>query len=366
VPFSQSEQLSHVLKELEGQLSEQVYIDIEMNSLEDAYLNIAKEEERLLEELHRRSRTSFKQVSDHSKNIERRRSIQHITLDETKEKLMNNKHDALDENNFAQYLNARKNPTLATQFCSNFKRRIIQFFANSQEMFLVLLPVINLLVTLVLVNTIFTAIGKMPDTGGDDWNKQKNHILAIMFPVLMQFNVIISGGLFIIAMFKDHFDGMRNLLKFAGMQSLSYKLGLILAEFCLFIFMSVFLICCGFILSQEVFGKHWIDYTLTLFAFGLPFVTMNNIFSYPLAWLLSGDPQKATEKGFMYAILPTLLLYGGFTAMYYFLPDNASWVNYLVPFNCLQAAYDTIMTEGEHESGSLLGEVYGYILAMLA
>jgi hypothetical protein len=53
VPFNQSNQLANVLKTLENELGEQVYIDLEMNSLEDAYLNIAKEEERLLEDLHR-------------------------------------------------------------------------------------------------------------------------------------------------------------------------------------------------------------------------------------------------------------------------------------------------------------------------
>ena len=40
-----------ILKKLEDSISEQCYIDIEMNSLEDAYINIAKEEEKLLADL---------------------------------------------------------------------------------------------------------------------------------------------------------------------------------------------------------------------------------------------------------------------------------------------------------------------------
>jgi hypothetical protein len=41
-------------------LSEIAYIDIEINSLEDAYINIAKEEEKLLIEINKR-RNSLKQ-----------------------------------------------------------------------------------------------------------------------------------------------------------------------------------------------------------------------------------------------------------------------------------------------------------------
>jgi hypothetical protein len=220
----------------------------------------------------------------------------------------------------------------------------------------------------VLIDTIFTAIGKIiqdPDERAK-WPATAKHQLAILYPTFLQFNLILGGGLFVIGMFKDHFDGMRNLLKFAGMGSVSYKLGLLLAEYCVYLFMSVLLVLCGFILSSDVFGRHWYDYAVVVFAFGVPFVPMNNIFSYPLAWFLSGDPQKATEKGFMYAILPTLLLYGGCTAGFYLAPASAAWAIYLVPFTCLQSAINKIVSTPDSETGTQLGNVYGEILAMLA
>ena len=37
-----------ILKQLEEKIQSKTYIDIEINSLEDAYINIAKEEEKLL------------------------------------------------------------------------------------------------------------------------------------------------------------------------------------------------------------------------------------------------------------------------------------------------------------------------------
>jgi len=43
--------LKELLKVLENEFSETVYIDVELNTLEDAYINIAKKEEELLEDL---------------------------------------------------------------------------------------------------------------------------------------------------------------------------------------------------------------------------------------------------------------------------------------------------------------------------
>lgn len=48
VPFNEIEILTTLLEELQAQFGERCYIDIEMNSLEDAYLRIAREEEKLL------------------------------------------------------------------------------------------------------------------------------------------------------------------------------------------------------------------------------------------------------------------------------------------------------------------------------
>ena len=43
--------MSGLLKQLEEKFGDKAYIDIEVNNLEDAYINIAKEEEKLLENL---------------------------------------------------------------------------------------------------------------------------------------------------------------------------------------------------------------------------------------------------------------------------------------------------------------------------
>lgn len=47
IPFEQQHNIPRLLEQLEARFENQIYIDIEMNSLEDAYVNIAKAEERL-------------------------------------------------------------------------------------------------------------------------------------------------------------------------------------------------------------------------------------------------------------------------------------------------------------------------------
>ena len=48
IPFNEIEVISNLLEQLQAQFGDKCYIDIEMNSLEDAYLHIAREEEKLL------------------------------------------------------------------------------------------------------------------------------------------------------------------------------------------------------------------------------------------------------------------------------------------------------------------------------
>lgn len=186
---------------------------------------------------------------------------------------------------------------MATQLRANFRRRLVQFCATPKEVVLLALPVANLLVQLVLVNTVLAAVGKMPSMPRH-WDATQRELLAQLYPLFVQMCIIVSGGLFVIAMLKDHFDGLRIVLNFAGMRSVSYKGGLILAEYCLFAAMATLFILCGFVLSNSAFATHWPDYATALFTFGIPFVTLNNLLSYALAWFLASNPSKAAEKGF--------------------------------------------------------------------
>jgi len=64
IPFSRVKVIQELLSQLEAACSAFAYVDIEINSLEDAYLNIAKEEEKLLENLARDGMQRYSQKVD--------------------------------------------------------------------------------------------------------------------------------------------------------------------------------------------------------------------------------------------------------------------------------------------------------------
>ena len=125
--------------------------------------------------------------------------------------------------------------------------------------------------------------------------------------------------------------------------------------------MSTLFVLCGFTLSSDFFGKHWYDYALVLTLFGLPFVTMYNCISYLLAWWLSSNPQKATEKGYQYSLLPTIAVWllGGFI-----LPH---WPNsmYIFPFNTVSVAFGAIMSQLAGEVEEIRKTINKCLLAMV-
>ena len=48
MPFTEVDKISDLLEDLEISFKDKTSIDIELNNLEDAYINIAKEEEKFL------------------------------------------------------------------------------------------------------------------------------------------------------------------------------------------------------------------------------------------------------------------------------------------------------------------------------
>jgi hypothetical protein len=72
----------------------------------------------------------------------------------------------------------------------------------------------------------------------------------------------------------DRYDGLRNLLHFAGIDSVSYYLGLIIADFTLFIIPSALLVLAGMFLSIQQFKTYAILIFFILAVFGLPLITL--------------------------------------------------------------------------------------------
>lgn len=97
-----------------------IYIDIENNSLEDAYINIAKEEEKLLEQLKSGRRSSQILPSVNNPDSE-------IGTEES-----NNKKDSdLEyEMDLKRYMETQASPNIFRQSFANLKRRLLQFIKS--------------------------------------------------------------------------------------------------------------------------------------------------------------------------------------------------------------------------------------------
>ena len=118
VPFSEVEYLSQLLANLEREFGTEVYIDIEINNLEDAYINIAKEEERLLKNLQKYGVQRFSMRG----SINRRGSAEDNKREEQR---LEEQHEAKIKQSMERYLQARGDPTFVKQLVANMKRRII-------------------------------------------------------------------------------------------------------------------------------------------------------------------------------------------------------------------------------------------------
>lgn len=75
LPLESVAYMSRLLAQLEQQFGEIANIDVEVNSLEDAYINIAKEEEKLLANLEKDGFRRFSQTSTNNRGDSKRNSI---------------------------------------------------------------------------------------------------------------------------------------------------------------------------------------------------------------------------------------------------------------------------------------------------
>jgi len=81
-----------------------------------------------------------------------------------------------------------------------------------------------------------------------------------------------SGSIFAITEVKDREDGLRYLLNFTGISSTAYFLGLVMADFLLYLLPVALLVVFALILNIGQFREHgWLIFFL-MACFGLPLV----------------------------------------------------------------------------------------------
>jgi hypothetical protein len=143
--------MSELMKQIEEKFGHVAFVDVEFNSLEDAYLNIAKEEERLLSELHN------KHENRHSNNLQNTQPKNH-------QKYSLEKQEALFSDELKTFRECKANSTFWSQFVTTFKRRIIQFKNKRQELVANMqplwIPIIVILSNKSITDAIFKTFAK--------------------------------------------------------------------------------------------------------------------------------------------------------------------------------------------------------------
>lgn len=377
MPFTEVRNLQALFEQLEGQILHAAYLDIEMNSLEDAYINIAKEEEKLLEELNeygmRRRKSSV--ITNKNRSASQSGSID-VTLNKKKVDTGGfGSDETVDEADLERYFSVVKSPNCCRQFYANYKRRIIQVCAQPREAFLIINPIIFALQSLVTVNIVISVVSHTPDIVKKispelTFEGLKTSIVSVLYPLYLEVGLILSSGLFMNAVTVDYFEGLRHLLSFAGMRSISYQSGLILAEYTLYLIPGFSVILVGVVLNIDSFRTFWAEFALVIIFFGFPFITISNLFGFMLSSCLKSSPSDAADQAFKQSHIPNLLLYGvasgaaGAASM--FGNNQLGFLNYLVPFGSFQILVSKITKYGvQNYHEDLLKFMAPYLAALL-
>lgn len=359
VPFSQVQSLSGLLSELEARFGDRTYIDIEMNSLEDAYINIAKEEEKLIANMASTRR------SDRAKSIsnidERQALIQshnaaaiNETINETTDleasRLYGTESNTAETSRFPvdleRFMNAKSEPAFHRQAWANCKRRLIQFIKSPQEIVLNVQILLFILIQIILLQTILSITFKLAEARGSDaalrqtMEEMEERILHMAFPALVLASIVTSGALFVVTAVQDREDKLRYLLKFSGMTSTAYFFGLVVADMILFCVPCGLVVLLSYFLDIKSFYANAGEILMALFMFGLGFMQLNYLVGYLFSTAESAFKYQLVAMGAYYALkllahlVDVLLLARGWTAEAHWLRIEMFFL-YVSPFECL-------------------------------
>ena len=140
----------------------------------------------------------------------------------------------------SRYQRAVAVPSFRRQVVAMAKCRLLEFVGNSQEVFLSMTPCYMALINIICIITLMKYIPNAVDT-----------ILLSVMPMLIQISMILNTRLYIGMPVTHRQDKLRYLLKFAGVRSSSYFIGLFIGDCIIWCFPSFLLILCTYIVQVE-------------------------------------------------------------------------------------------------------------------
>jgi len=140
-PFKKDEIIEAVLNQLKSEVGDRVRMELELNSLEDAYLNIAKDEEFFLKQ---------RKLGERQGDIEMDEIG--VNLDEDPEGKQEHKEAV------ARYQHIQAYPTFWKQTLATAQRRIYWFFTQPKQIGMVLVPVGYCFLVIAFFSVMFNAV----------------------------------------------------------------------------------------------------------------------------------------------------------------------------------------------------------------
>lgn len=206
----------------------------------------------------------------------------------------------IDPIELQRYYTCVRNPSFVWQFIASYRRRLVIFFQDTSQVFLMAGPLLFVLIEMLFITVILNAILRLSKTDESQNSYIRRAVLNVAFPVFVQVAMIFNSSLFCVATITERENEIRNLLNFQGNGSIAYNLGMILADNLLLLIPNTLLIIFGLIFQLDVITNQAWQFYLTLTVFGFAFV--------PLC-VLFGQPWKKLESGFKYTLIGVLLYY---------------------------------------------------------
>lgn len=231
--MSEVERISALIRYFETNLPE-LYIDLEMNSLEDAYVQMVEGEQIINQ--------------DPSK----------------KQNLFEAKTEAKQKETIDKYMRTQPQTTFFTQMMGITMRRFLIFIREPRQWFMILSPFIIVLSMIILLDIIVLIIyADKPEPKG-----VMTILISAYFPFFVLYGFCLSAGIYMLVLLQDRDGKMRPWMYLQGLGSWAYYGGMWLADITLFFITEIVFVCFILSLGLKAFSEQLGDFMGLFSSFG--------------------------------------------------------------------------------------------------
>ena len=175
---------------------------------------------------------------------------------------------------------------------------------------------------------------------------------------MISIGFVTSSGVYLITTVKDREDKLRYLLNFGGMRSLSYYVGIVLADFTLYIVPTIAFVIFILLVKIESFTNDIGLFIVTLLLFGLDLINLSNTIGFFFKDVNSAFKNSTIIMLLIGIVFPLVTLIGGALITLYIdksgtLTKIVYWIVLIIsPFNCLTESLENTIFNGYINKGS--------------